>query len=108
MELSEAINSTYTWYEAADVCYAYLCDVLDDDNPFAPDSSFSRSVWHTRGWTLQELLAPQRVVFLSTSWCFIGTKDALAIPLVHCTGINFDALLWPKKAAVKSVAQRMS
>ena len=36
-ELSEAINSMYTWYEVAQVCYAYLEDVLVEQDPRAPD-----------------------------------------------------------------------
>jgi hypothetical protein len=58
-ELSEAINSMYQWYQAAHVCYAYLEDVPADGQP----SDMPRSRWFTRGWTLQELIAPQRVIF---------------------------------------------
>lgn len=47
-ELSEAINSMYSWYQAAEVCYAYLADVPSNN-------TFSCSRWFTRGWTLQEL-----------------------------------------------------
>lgn len=107
-ELSEAINSMYAWYAASDVCYAYLYDVCDADNPFEPDSDFSKSEWHERGWTLQELLAPKRTVFLSGSWRFFGTKASLIAPLVQRTGIDRDVLLGNKMIDAPSVAQRMS
>ncbi|KAF2207645.1 hypothetical protein CERZMDRAFT_50719 [Cercospora zeae-maydis SCOH1-5] len=55
-DLSEAINSMYRWYYNAQVCYAYLEDV------WTPPES-RRSLWFTRGWTLQELIAPETVRF---------------------------------------------
>lgn len=53
-ELSEAINSMYLWYFKAYRCYAYLSDV--------PSKRFGESEWFTRGWTLQELVAPAYLV----------------------------------------------
>lgn len=68
-ELSEAINSMFKWYQRSEVCYAYLSDVPNaDDNHHRPDSPFRRSKWFTRGWTLQELLAPKRLVFFDKDW----------------------------------------
>lgn len=69
----------YTWYEGARVCYAYLSDVSSDhDTPVAqladPDTDFRRSKWFTRGWTLQELIAPRRVVFYNFRWVWIMEK----------------------------------
>src|ERR1700736_2831968 len=63
-ELSEAINSMYRWYEEAEECYAYLADV--------PSKSFPDSRWFSRGWTLQELIAPLRVTFLDAEWVKLG------------------------------------
>ena len=63
-ELSEAINSMYQWYKAAEMCYAYLADVPTK----CTLSTFLKSRWHTRGWTLQELIAPDSVTFLSVDW----------------------------------------
>ena len=57
-ELSEAINSMYHWYGRSAMCYAYLADVSPGDDLRAPQSSFRKSRWYTRGWTLQELIAP--------------------------------------------------
>jgi hypothetical protein len=67
-EVSESINSMFRWYSNAQVCIAYLRDVDNDD------SSFEHSEWFSRGWTLQELLASQVVVFLSRDWKVIGHK----------------------------------
>lgn len=55
-ELSEAINSMYTWYEAT-ICYVYLSDLTASDT----FDSLRKSRWFTRGWTLQELIAPDNV-----------------------------------------------
>ena len=66
-ELSEAINSMFRWYTCAEICYAYLADVPSNCVLDAKDSAFRNSRWHTRGWTLQELIAPSDVHFLSKS-----------------------------------------
>src|SRR6266487_1057988 len=60
-ELSEAINSMYQWYQKAEICYAYLADVPADTNLQSEHSAFAKSRWFTRGWTLQELIAPSRL-----------------------------------------------
>lgn len=95
-ELSEAINSMFKWYLDAEVCYAYLSDVEER-------SEFGRSQWFTRGWTLQELLAPHFLVFYDKNWKEIDTKLRLRKELESITGIahlmNFEDA---------SVAQKMS
>ncbi|KAH7040047.1 heterokaryon incompatibility protein-domain-containing protein [Microdochium trichocladiopsis] len=155
VELSEAINSMYKWYQSADVCYAYLIDVellnplalepnpvwlgaaearrkeprwsfyevnftysaweLDGDpvTEIAPRwqwtsasgsgnrardahdflQEFSRSTWFTRGWTLQELIAPRQVVFYNKGWTEIGTRKSLKEHIAKVTGIEVSALL---------------
>ncbi|KAI0970007.1 heterokaryon incompatibility protein-domain-containing protein [Xylaria arbuscula] len=70
-ELSEAINSMFQWYARSKICYAFLADVR-----FVYGMSKSR--WFTRGWTLQEMLAPSEVVFYSKDWEFLGRKAAVA------------------------------
>ena len=97
-DLSEAINSMYSWYANAAVCYAFLHDVDDSWDPEDRDtwtqkSPLDRSVWFTRGWTLQELIAPRTVVFLSSSWRIIATKASLAQLVATITGIDRPALL---------------
>ena len=76
-ELSEAINSMYKWYANARVCYVYLSDVRTtfdpQDEPGSAD--FRQSRWFTRGWTLQELLAPSLLVFFTSSWSKIAMVD---------------------------------
>ncbi|KAN0094111.1 HET domain containing protein [Hyaloscypha variabilis] len=62
-ELSEAINSMFRWYQRAEVCYAFLADVPSDEDPQKEGSAFRKSRWFTRGWTLQELIAPAHVTF---------------------------------------------
>ncbi len=71
-ELSEAINSMYKWYKESKVCYVYLVDVSPGDSIHELDSEFRRSRWFTRGWTLQELLAPSYLEFYDKCWRPIG------------------------------------
>ncbi|KAM5530181.1 hypothetical protein V8D89_016147 [Ganoderma adspersum] len=107
-ELSEAINSMYAWYAAADVCYVWLHDVDDIHPSQSGPTSFSRSAWFTRGWTLQELLAPRYVVFLSKKWHTLGTKQTLGHRIKTVTGISEDVLSKTVDLHAVSVARRMS
>ncbi|KAI0779550.1 heterokaryon incompatibility protein-domain-containing protein [Fomes fomentarius] len=100
-ELSEAINSMYRYYSLAALCYAYLHDVPEE-------YAFEGSQWHWRGWTLQELVAPRVVVFLSASWTVLGTKADLAEQMERCTRVPADVLRCEKLPAAVSIAQRMS
>ncbi|EIW51969.1 HET-domain-containing protein [Trametes versicolor FP-101664 SS1] len=106
-ELSEAINSMFEWYRLADICYVYLADVPEGATP-ATSLAFWQSRWHTRGWTLQELIAPKHIVFLSRSWHFLGTKMGLAATLEKVTGIDFALLVGRASLSTFSVARRMS
>ncbi|PIL24779.1 hypothetical protein GSI_12665 [Ganoderma sinense ZZ0214-1] len=109
-ELSEAINSMYMWYRNAGMCYVYLADVpgLSYLALSAPYSAFRTSRWFARGWTLQELLAPQRIVFLSQTWSALGTKVTLKKALEEITGISGEVLLCEVPLDRISVARRMS
>jgi hypothetical protein len=80
-ELSRAINLMFEWYREADVCLAYLRDV----EKAGDELGLQRSEWFERGWTLQELLAPRTVVFLSRTWEVIGNKGAV---MSGYSGIN--------------------
>lgn len=82
-ELSEAINSMFNWYYDSTLCYAHLSDVVDGDI-----ESFKKSRWFTRGWTLQELIAPIRVDFFDVQWRKIGDRLTLLDPVVQVTGIS--------------------
>jgi hypothetical protein len=87
-ELSEAINSMFKWYGDAEVCYAFLADVSASDNPRASASTFRHSRWFTRGWTLQELIAPGVVYFYDATWTLIGSRSTLLNLIVDITKIN--------------------
>ncbi|RYP64751.1 hypothetical protein DL769_006556 [Monosporascus sp. CRB-8-3] len=114
-ELSEAINSMYRWYQGSAVCYAYLADVTHppsaptNNNPLLRQyTEFSNSSWFTRGWTLQELLAPSTVIFLDSAWKEIGTKSSLCSTLSGITGIPETILAGLESPETASIAQRMS
>ncbi|KAK1827435.1 heterokaryon incompatibility protein-domain-containing protein [Podospora conica] len=117
-ELSEAINSMFDWYRGAAVCYAYLADVYLDGGDVM-EKQFAASRWFTRGWTLQELVAPSVVVFLDAAWLEMGTRSSLVEEIAAVTGID-DEVLAPvlkggrPERSVRavldscSIAQRMS
>ena len=107
-ELSEAINSMYRYYSLSKVCYAYLADVPSHDQPKDVDSAFRQSRWHQRGWTLQELLAPQFLIFLSHEWTVLGTKYELASVLNAVTRIPEAVLMQEVPVTNMSVATRMA
>ncbi|KAI4110235.1 MAG: hypothetical protein LQ345_007035 [Seirophora villosa] len=96
-ELTEAINSMYSWYKKAALCYVYLADVLWEndttDSHQASMNSFRASLWFTRGWTLQELLAPEHVRFFDQRWQCIGTKEAFVQEISRITRIGVQDLL---------------
>ncbi|OPB45722.1 hypothetical protein A0O28_0092880 [Trichoderma guizhouense] len=108
VELSEAINSMFRWYNCASVCYAYLPDVPEDDKPSELGSKFRSSRWFQRGWTLQELLAPKHLRFFNTKWQFIGTKGTISNVIKDITRVPRQFLLGITGLHVASVAQRMS
>jgi hypothetical protein len=128
-ELSEAINSMFRWYKDAAVCYVYLTDVSvrsGHDNDWVsleststarplehhrPEISFLEgfrlSKWFTRGWTLQELLAPTRLKFFDRYWEFIGDRSQLQQQISEISGIPVGALQGEPLSSY-SVAERMS
>jgi hypothetical protein len=108
-ELSEAINSMFAWYRDAVVCYVYLVDfVASQGSEFHFAVSGARSRWFTRGWTLQELLAPENVVFYDHNWKDSGSKRSLAGAISSITGVDQKILLGEAVANDYSVAQKMS
>ena len=90
-ELTEAINSMFHWYSKADRCYVYLNDVLKGDVS-RNERCFQRSKWFTRGWTLQELLAPKEVYFFTAAGELLGSKATLLDVVHEITGISRRAL----------------
>ena len=97
-ELSEAINSMFRWYRDATKCYVYLSDVITNNldhvnaSPRSWEPAFPRSRWFTRGWTLQELLAPSSVEFFCSNKERLGDKRSLERLLQEITGIACAAL----------------
>ena len=106
-ELSEAINSMFRYYSMAAICYAFLRDVPGDCVLDEKDSAFRKSRWHTRGWTLQELVAPMMVIFVSSSWTILETKAQLANLLEEITLVPVCILRFEKDVADVSIAGRM-
>lgn len=106
-ELSEAINSMFRWYSDAGICYGYLSDVTGWGGDPEAASQFRNSRWFTRGWTLQELLAPKTLVFYSRDWIEMGSKARYAMPISKITGIDSEAVAAFDMTG-HSVAERMS
>ncbi|GAP93142.1 putative TPR-like protein [Rosellinia necatrix] len=113
-ELTESINSMFHWYGNATRCYAYLEDVSCTANPdttqqgrAAWHASFQSSLWFTRGWTLQELVAPTTVDFFSKEGEKLGNKASLEHLICTTTGIPARALRGSLLSNF-SVAERMA
>ncbi|KAI0522107.1 HET domain protein [Xylaria bambusicola] len=106
-ELTEAINSMFNWYRDAKVCYAWLAD-LPGPSEQPIESSLGNCRWFTRGWTLQELIAPRRVEFYDRHWNFRGTKDELKGLIADVSHIGKAVLADPDDIYRVSIAQRMS
>ena len=86
-ELDESIRSMYNWYRRASICVTYLSETVDlSDTPH--DS------WFTRGWTLQELLAPACSVFYNQNWKQMGSNNDAKIQSVikNASGISSKEL----------------
>ncbi|KUI60536.1 Vegetative incompatibility protein HET-E-1 [Cytospora mali] len=113
-ELSEAINSMFRWYRNAEVCYVFLSDF--EPLPVLPERQrlvmvgerLRHCKWFTRGWTLQELIAPRTVEFFDREWNFIGVKSELVTPLHDITNIDESILRNSSRLHTIPVARRMS
>jgi hypothetical protein len=101
---TEAINSTVTWYRAAAKCYVYLSDVSMTD---ASQADFCSSRWFSRGWTLQELLAPAVVEFFCEDGTRLGNKMSLESQILRATGIPSEVLRGASLSQI-SIDERMS
>jgi Heterokaryon incompatibility protein (HET) len=99
VELQEAINSMFRWYQNAAKCYVYLSDVSRtalganvESSQLSWELDFRESRWFTRGWTLQELLAPSSVEFFSQEYNRLGDKRSLERHIHEITRIAVPAL----------------
>ncbi|KAI9763144.1 MAG: Vegetative incompatibility protein HET-E-1 [Geoglossum simile] len=113
-ELAEAINSMFQWYHNAAKCYVYLPDVSlpvidigDMSDQLLWEMAFRTSRWFTRGWTLQELIAPTSVEFFSKNWGPLGDKKSLERHICEITRIPSKALRGSHLAEF-SATERMS
>ncbi|KAF9226111.1 HET-domain-containing protein [Gyrodon lividus] len=111
-ELQESIVSMFTWYRNSALTLIYLFDVLDDS-----EQSLRGSAWFTRGWTLQELLAPKTVQFFKADWTPLSVcgryhhnykdcTDCVGL-LASITGIQENFIVW-FEPGTKNVKERMS
>jgi tetratricopeptide (TPR) repeat protein len=96
-ELTNAVNSMFRWYQNAAKCYVFLADVSastakDAQQQSTWEARFRGSEWFTRGWTLQELIAPASVEFFSSEGRRLGDKDSLRLLLHEITSIPIEAL----------------
>lgn len=113
-ELSEAINSMFHWYQNASKCYVYLSDVSiskrkasDQSSQFTWESAFPPPKWFTRGWTLQEMIAPRELEFYDKDWKFMGSKTDRLHELHRITGVD-PMVLQGGNLRLISVARKMS
>jgi len=109
-ELTEAINSMFHWYQKAAKCYVFLSDVsVNEYDNFdrCYNSALRQSRWFSRGWTLQELIAPATVDFFSQDGIRVGDKKTLEEELTKITGIDVLALRGHPLHGF-SIADRMS
>lgn len=106
-ELSEAINSMFRWYQNAVVCYVYLSDITSSVTQSPIEQRLHQSRWFTRGWCLQELIAPANLVFYSQDWHQLGTKSKLCALISSITGIE-EAFLSGRNLDMASIGKKMS
>ncbi|KAF2171954.1 hypothetical protein M409DRAFT_18185 [Zasmidium cellare ATCC 36951] len=109
-ELSEAVNLMFEWYRNSHICIAYLADVADAGD-------LGESEWFKRGWTLQELVAPRTLIFVTRVWELLGFKglrsDAVNVgpnldrDVEQITGIPLQALSDYKTSLGFSIDERL-
>ncbi|KAK0620074.1 heterokaryon incompatibility protein-domain-containing protein [Immersiella caudata] len=113
-ELNEAINSMFRWYQEAAICYVFLADLLPEGPGPGPiseldfASSLSKCKWFTRGWTLQELIAPRGILFFDQEWNFRGSKSDLCELISSITDIPRTLLNHEAELSEFTAARNMS
>ncbi|KAH7313180.1 heterokaryon incompatibility protein-domain-containing protein, partial [Rhexocercosporidium sp. MPI-PUGE-AT-0058] len=101
-ELSEAINSMFNWYQRAKICFVFLADLQPKSQKFGDCK------WFTRGWTLQELLAPRDILFFDVTWSYRGNKQTLKAEISANSRIEVDVLTGERSLQDIPIAVRMS
>ncbi|KAK0707885.1 heterokaryon incompatibility protein-domain-containing protein, partial [Lasiosphaeris hirsuta] len=106
-ELSEAINSMFRYYQEADVCYAFLFDLVPEE--VAPlESALATCRWFTRGWTLQELIASPEIHVYDAAWSLRGTKRTMVDLISEISRVDREVLLDADELYCVPVATKMS
>lgn len=108
-ELTESINSMFAWYRQAARCYVFLSDFLPGSEEHI-EQHLPKCRWWTRGWTLQELIAPVELQFYDSGWVLVGTKRGLLRIVAEITKIPQDVLLNGTDSVLSkfSIAARMA
>jgi hypothetical protein len=100
----------FAWYRGSAVCYVYLD--IDTDGDYLTLDALREARWTSRGWTLQELIAPSHVQFYTKYWQFVGDRRSFAGALSEATSIDIELLAGGRSSRPKlsqySIAQRMS
>lgn len=112
-ELTESITSMFDWYSQSNKCYVYMSDVSfggkedvkQSERPW--ESEFRNSRWFRRGWTLQELLAPQSVEFFSREGYLLGDRTTLKQIIHEITKIPIAAIEGSKPLSEFSDGEKM-
>ncbi|KAI0478130.1 heterokaryon incompatibility protein-domain-containing protein [Xylaria cf. heliscus] len=105
-ELQEAINTMWLYYARSNICYVYMVDIPDARAGWS--EAFRASKWFTRGWTLQELIAPTSVEFYAQDWTAIGTKAERYEEISETTQINANILTHTEPIDAFTAAEKMS
>lgn len=105
IDTQKAINAMFHWYQNATICYAHLVDIECTSNVEPERTKITDAAWFTRGWTLQEFLAPSYLQFVDKNWKKIGTKSSHAEAIEEKTGISQNDM-WNFKEC--SIAKKLS
>ncbi|KAG2337934.1 hypothetical protein BDR05DRAFT_969717 [Suillus weaverae] len=97
VELQESVNSMFVWYHHSALTIIYLSDVP----PSSKSGALAKSVWNTRGWTIQEFIASKIILFYQNDWTLYlddhtpNHKESFAImqELKDATGIDQPAVV---------------
>ncbi|KAG0702646.1 hypothetical protein DFH29DRAFT_492133 [Suillus ampliporus] len=96
-EVQRSVNSMFIWYRNSALTIVYLSDVP----PSSKSGALANSAWNTRGWTVQEFLAPRIIIFYQANWTLYLSdrstyhKESVTImkELEDSTGIDAKSLV---------------
>ncbi|KAG1774403.1 heterokaryon incompatibility protein-domain-containing protein [Suillus placidus] len=71
VEFQESVTSMFRWYHHSALTIVYLSDVSSKSGTLAT------SDWTTRGWTVQEFIAPKVILFYQNNWTLYLGDDTL-------------------------------